>query len=80
MMPSLFGREQPLGSHAGPVIVRALTCASLLTTATPLSKPVIRPGPLTFTSISPGRMLTPAGPMAATWQLPANPDPVEVIV
>src|SRR4029453_14822681 len=75
-MPLLVGRGQSIGSHEGPAMVSSLTCALLPSTTTPLSKPVIVPGPFTGIPVSSGATLTPREANSGTWQLPANPGPV----
>src|SRR4029453_5400788 len=75
-MPLLVGRGQSIGSHEGPAMVSSLTCALLPSTTTPLSEPVIMPGPFTVIPVSSGATLTPRDANSGIWQLPANPGPV----
>src|SRR5215211_6880324 len=75
-MPLLTGRGQSIGSHGGPAMVSPLTCALLPVITTPLSKPVIVPGPFKVIPVSSGATLTPRDVNSGTWQLPANPEPV----
>ena len=85
IIPVLKGRSQLAGAGAqgGPVAVMPLTEALLLWIATPVSKPVMVPGPVTTTPVRLEAMMIPwLATAAGTWQLPAKPsgEPAHEIV